>query len=154
MRSNASTLSCVPVTSTITVRRCTSMIFPRKISTTCMISPRDAASAEILNSAISRATASSGSRSRILSTLTSLCSCLVTWSIGCIAPSTVSVMREDAGLVLDQDRQHVLAAGAHAGGGIELLERQQLLSAWLAHCSPHHVARGLAGRDHRVHRLL
>ena len=27
-------------------------------------------------------------------TLTSLCSCLVTWSIGCIAPSRVSVMRE------------------------------------------------------------
>ena len=30
-------------------------------------------------------------------TLTSLCSCLVTWSIGCTAPSTVSVKREMSG---------------------------------------------------------
>ena len=54
-------------------------------------------SAETLNSASSRATASSGSRSRIFSTLMSLWSCLVTWSIGCLAPSTVSVMRDTAG---------------------------------------------------------
>src|SRR5215208_2912293 len=94
MRSNASTFSHVPVTSTITERRVTSMILPRKISTTCMTSPRLAPSAEILNSASSRATVSAGSRSRILITLTSLWSCLVTWSIGCIAPSRVSVMRE------------------------------------------------------------
>ena len=96
-------------------------------------------------------------------TLTSLCSCLVTWSIGCIAPSSVSVMRDsvsssvgptasvsmlkprranrpgDAGqharLVLDEDREDVLAAGADAGGRLELLEAQQLLGAGLAHRS-------------------
>src|SRR6266511_5876314 len=35
--------------------------------------------------------------SRILITLTSLWSCLVTWSIGCTAPSRVSVIREMSG---------------------------------------------------------
>ena len=59
-----------------------------------MISARLLPSAETLNSAISRAIVSSGSRSRILITLTSLWSCFVTWSIGCEAPSSVIVTRE------------------------------------------------------------
>jgi hypothetical protein len=92
--SNASTFSFVPVISTMTERLVTSTTLPRKISQICMTSARCAPSAEILNSASSRLTVSPGSRSRIFSTLTSLCSCLVTWSIGCRAPSTVSVIRE------------------------------------------------------------
>src|SRR5439155_25789120 len=44
--------------------------------------------------------------------------------------------REDAGLVLDEDRQRVLAARAHPGHGLELLEAQRLLGAGLAH-APH-----------------
>ena len=94
MRSNASILSVVPVTSTMTERLVTSTTRPRKISHTCMTSARWLPSAAILNSASSRATVSPGSRSRIFRTLTSLCSCLVTWSIGCSAPSTVRVIRD------------------------------------------------------------
>src|SRR5690349_19655582 len=97
IRSKASILSQEPVTSMITDRLETSMILPRKISTICMTSAREAPSAATLKSASSRATVSVGSRSRILMTLTSLWSCLVTWSIGCIAPSSVSVMRESVG---------------------------------------------------------
>ena len=142
-----------------------------------------APSTAILNSASSRATVSPGSRSRIFSTLTSLCSCLVTWSIGCIAPSSVSVMREiasssvgptasvsmlnaapreqardagqDARLVLDQDREDVLAPRAQAARRLEVLEADS--SSFVPGSpigSPHHVPRGLAGRDHRVHVLL
>ena len=51
------------------------------------------------------------------------------------------------GLVLDQDREHVLAAGAQADRGVELLEAQRL--PWFQarpSRSPHHVARGGAGR--------
>ena len=62
-----------------------------------MISARLSTAALTRNSAISRATVPSGSMSRILITLTSLCSCLVTWSIGCTAPSSVSVIREVSG---------------------------------------------------------
>jgi hypothetical protein len=87
-------LSVVPVTSMMIARLVTSTTFPRKISAICISSPRWTPSAVTLNSASSRATVSAGSRSRIFSTLTSLCSCLVTWSIGCRAPSTVSVTRE------------------------------------------------------------
>jgi hypothetical protein len=90
-------LSSVPVISIVTERFETSTTFPRKISANCMIWPRDSESAVTLNIASSRATASCGSRSRILITLTSLWSCLVTWSIGCRAPSTVSVTRESVG---------------------------------------------------------
>ena len=95
MLSKASILSLVPVISTVTLRFETSTVLPRKISVNCITWARASPSwHEILNSASSRATVSSGSRSRILITWTSLWSCLVTWSIGCAAPSTVSVMRE------------------------------------------------------------
>jgi hypothetical protein len=40
---------------------------------------------------------------------------------------------QDARLVLDEDREHVLAAGANAGRGLELFERQQLLRSGLDH---------------------
>src|SRR5689334_18628607 len=62
-----------------------------------MISARFSTAEETLNSAISRATVSSGSMSRIFSTLTSLWSCFITWSIGCTAPSRVRVIREIVG---------------------------------------------------------
>ena len=41
--------------------------------------------------------------------------------------------RQHAGLVLDEDRQDVLAPRPHPAGRLELLEAQQLLGAWLAH---------------------
>src|ERR1700689_2598860 len=94
MLSNASIFSVVPVTSTTIERLVTSTTLPRKISVICISSPRWGPSAETLNRASSRETVSDGSRSRIFSTLISLCNCLVTWSIGCSAPSTVSVTRE------------------------------------------------------------
>ena len=97
IRSKASILSAEPVTSIVIVRRATSTILARKISANWMISARFSTAAETLNIAISRATVSSGSMSRIFSTLTSLCSCLVTWSIGWTAPSRVSVTREMLG---------------------------------------------------------
>ena len=75
----------------------TSITLPRKMSVNCITCARDSESAETLKSASSRATHSSGSRSRILITFTSLCSCFVTWSIGCSAPSTVSVTRDSVG---------------------------------------------------------
>ena len=118
-----------------------------------MISARFSTAEETLNIAISRATVSSGSMSRIFSTLTSLCSCLVTWSIGWTAPSRVSVIREmlgssvgpdrervdveaapreeagdprqDARFVLDQDREDVLAP-AQLAGDVQVLEFDQL----------------------------
>ena len=62
--------------------------------------------------------------------------------------------REHARLVLHEDRQDVLAAGADPAAGLEVLEAQDLLGAWLAHRSAHHVAGGLARRDHRVAVLL
>ena len=40
---------------------------------------------------------------------------------------------QHARLVLDQDREDVLAARPHAGGRLELLERQDLLGDRLAH---------------------
>src|SRR5215218_5367082 len=61
---------------------------------------------------------------------------------------------QDARLVLHQDREDVLAARPHAGGGLELLEGERLLGPWLAHASAHHLAGGGAGRDHRVGVLL
>ena len=82
MRSKASIFSAVPVISIVSVRRETSMIWPRKMSANCMISLRFSTAAETRNSAISRAIVCSGSMSRILITLTSLWSCFVTWSIG------------------------------------------------------------------------
>ena len=146
------------MTSIVIVRRETSTIFARKISANWMISARFSTAAETLNSAISRATVSSGSMSRILSTLTSLWSCLVTWSIGWTAPSRVSVIREiarvvgradrervdveaaageqagdprqHARFVLDQDREDVLAA-AELPGDVQVLELDQLRGAGL-----------------------
>ena len=148
-----------------------------------MTSARAAPSAETLNSASSRATVSSGSRSRILITLTSLCSCLVTWSIGCIAPSSVSVMRDsvgssvgptasvsmlkprranrpgdagqDAGLVLDQDREDVLAAGAQPADASSSSSVRSLLGCRVRPCAQPTISRAAAPRrDHRVRVLL
>src|SRR6187551_2315308 len=93
IRSKASILSAEPVTSIVIARLETSMIFARKISANWMISARLSTAAETLNIAISRATVSSGSMSRIFSTLTSLCSCLITWSIGWTPPSRVSMLK-------------------------------------------------------------
>src|SRR5688572_1319857 len=182
MRSNASIFSQVPVISTITDRRVTSMILPRKISTTCITSPRLAPSAEILNSASSRATVSAGSRSRILITLTSLCSCLVTWSIGCIAPSSVSVMRDSdsssvgptASVSMLNPRRanspeiRVRTPGLFSTRIERMCLRPVRTPADASSSSrvsgsfvpgspmplPHHLARGGAGRDHRVGVLL
>jgi len=78
IRSNASILSALPVTSMLSERRETSTILARKISANCMISARLSIGAETLNRAISRAIVSPGSMSLILITLTSLWSCLVT----------------------------------------------------------------------------
>src|SRR3954449_4694945 len=92
--SKDSILSVVPVISTMIERRVTSTMRPRKMSVSCRTSARWTPSTATLKSASSRATVSPGSRSRIFRTLISLCSCLVTWSIGCSAPSTVSVTRD------------------------------------------------------------
>jgi hypothetical protein len=70
-------LSAEPVTSIVIVRRATSTIVARKMSANWMISALFSTAEETLNIAISRATVSSGSMSRILSTLTSLWSCLM-----------------------------------------------------------------------------
>ncbi len=81
----------------VSVRRDTSTIFALKISAKCMISARLSTDAWTRNSAISLEIVWSGSMSRILRTLTSLWSCLVTWSMGWTAPSRVSVIRETSG---------------------------------------------------------
>ena len=146
-----------------------------------MISARLEPSAETLNSAISRAIVSSGSRSRILITLTSLCSCLVTWSIGCEAPSSVIVMRETdsssvgptasvsmlkprranrpamrvstPGLFSTSTDSTCLRPGVDVARGLEVLEAQDFFCSWLAH-QPTMSLRGGAGGDHRVAVLL
>src|SRR5660397_128267 len=96
-RSMASTLSCAPVTSIIIVAPETSTILDRKTSTICMISGRVCLSAETLIKTNSRSTEEDSSRSEILMTFTSLCSCLVTCSMGCSFPSTDMVMRDILG---------------------------------------------------------
>src|SRR5680860_821565 len=96
-RSMASTLSCAPVTSIIIVVPETSTILDRKTSTICMISGRVCLSAETLIKTNSRSTEEDSSRSEILMTFTSLCSCLVTCSMGCSFPSTDMVMRDILG---------------------------------------------------------
>src|SRR3954462_14632798 len=176
MRSKASILSAEPVTSIVIVRRATSTILARKISANWMISARFSTAEETLNSAISRATVSSGSMSRIFRTLTSLCSCLVTWSIGWTAPSTVRVIRETSGSsvgptasvsMLKPRRLNRPAIRARTPGRFSTrIERTCLRpvsspaaasrssslirSGVPASISAHHVPGGCAGRDHRV----
>src|SRR4051794_27602174 len=204
--SKASILSVVPVISTMSDLRVTSTTLPRKISTAWSTSARWEPSAPTLNSASSRATVPSGSRSRILITLTSLCSCLVTWSIGCSAPSRVSVIREiDSSSVgptvsvsmlkprrakspairvrtpglfstridsvgLRPVRRPTTASSSprlsgplvpgsptlmhHPGSGGPRLRARGPGPGCGRGPSSRHVARGLAGRDHRVHVLL
>ena len=146
-----------------------------------MISPRLWPSADTLNSAISRAIVSSGSRSRILITLTSLCSCLVTWSIGCdgavehdrharhrrssVGPTaSVSMLNprranrpamrvSTPGLFSTSTDSTCLRPVWMLPGGLEILEPQDLLCPWFAHRA-HHVPCGGAGGDHRVAVLL
>ena len=54
---------------------------------------------------------------------------------------------QDPGLVLDEDRKRVLAAGAQASGRLQFLEAQQLLGPGLAHVSPPSRARPRRGRS-------
>src|SRR3954462_317330 len=180
--SKASTLSVVPVTSTMSDLRVTSTTLPRKISTTWSTSARWDPSAATLNSASSRATVPSGSRSRILITLTSLCSCLVTWSIGCSAPSRVSVTREMSSSsvgptvsvsMLKPRRANRPAIRVRTPGlfstridsvclrPVRPTPEASSSSREMSSCVPgspialaHHVPRGLAGGDHRVRVLL
>ena len=53
--------------------------------------------------------------------------------------------REDPGLVLDQHRQHVLAAGMDVAGGLEVLEPQDLFCPRLAHQPTMSLAAAPAG---------
>src|SRR4051794_1910248 len=158
------------------------MTLPRKMSANCITWPRVSPSAEILNSASSRATASSGSRSRILLTFTSLCSCLVTWSIGWSAPSRVIVMRDSVGssvgptasvVMLNPRRANSPATRASTPGLFSTSSvRMCLRPVWMPPAAsrsdrlrtslvpgspmalPDHVPGSLAGRDHRVAVLL
>src|SRR5215211_106416 len=175
MRSNASTCSCEPVTSIVSVRRETSTMVASKISANCMISARFSTAAETRKRAISRAIVPSGSMSRILITFTSLWSCLVTWSIGWTAPSSVSVMRETSGSsvgptarvsMLKPRRLNSPATRARTPGLFSTVSERMCLrpvrtreasrssslirSGVLASiASAHHVPCGGAGRDHR-----
>ena len=163
-------------------RLVTSTTLPRKISAICISSPRCTPSAETLNSASSRATVSAGSRSRIFSTLTSLCSCLVTWSIGCSAPSTVSVTREICSSSVGPTVSVSMLKPRRANRPAMRVSTPDLFSTRIeSTClrpvrrlaaassssrlsgslvpgspmrSPHHLARGVAGGDHRVGVLL
>ena len=151
----------VPVSSTTSERFATSTTRPPKISHSWSTSVRCGPSTASLNSASSRASVSSGSRSRIFSTLTSLCSCFVTWSIGCTAPSSVSVMREivsssvgptasvsmlnarranrpatrvrTPGLFSTRIERMCLRPVLQVAGRLELVEADQLLGPWLTH---------------------
>src|SRR3954470_16391948 len=180
--SKDSILSVVPVISTMIERRVTSTMRPRKMSVSCRTSARWTPSAATVKSASSRVTVSAGSRSRIFRTLMSLCSCLVTWSIGCSAPSTVSVTREMCSSsvgptvsvsMLNPRRANRPAMRVSTPGLFStrivrtclrpdriwpLASRSSRDSSSLVPGSPmasaHHLARGGAGRDHRVHVLL
>ena len=59
-----------------------------------------------------------------------------------------------AGLVLDQDREDVLASRPQPDGSLKLLERQDLLGSRFTHGSAHHFPGSGARRDHRVRVLL
>src|ERR1700678_2067542 len=94
IRTSASSLSWLPVASTVTASSATSTTCARKRPTASSTFDRVSVSARTLMSISSRCTACVGSSSTILSTLISLLSCLVTCSSGCSSQSTTIVMRE------------------------------------------------------------
>src|ERR1044072_8157933 len=97
MRSNASSLSVVPVASMVSASGETSTTLARNNCTVSSTWLRTVASARTLTSSNSRRTAVAGSSSTILITFTSLLSCLVTCSSGRSSTSTESVMRDTSG---------------------------------------------------------
>ena len=94
---SASSLSLVPVASTVTASGVMSMIRARNISTIETICGRVAPSERSLISSSSRCTAWVGDSSTIFSTLISLFSCLVTCSSGSPSTATTIVIRETSG---------------------------------------------------------
>src|SRR6478752_524982 len=94
---SASSLSLVPVASTVTASRVMSMILARNISTIETICGRVVPSDRNLSSNSSRCTAWVGDSSTILSTLISLFNCLVTCSSGSPSTATTIVIRETSG---------------------------------------------------------
>src|ERR1700691_6080180 len=93
-RTSASSLSWLPVASTVTASSATSTTCARKRSTVSSTLDRLSVSARTLISMSSRCTAWDGSSSTILMTLMSLLSCLVTCSSGCSSQFTTIVIRE------------------------------------------------------------
>src|SRR5581483_4848975 len=91
---SASSFSGLPVTSSVRVARVTSTTFARKTVAISMTRWRASPPARTLTSMSSRSTASPGSSSRILITLTSLLSCLVTCSSGLRSTRTTIVIRD------------------------------------------------------------
>src|SRR5918912_43190 len=96
-RSNASSLSGLPVASMVRVSGATSITFARNSSTVSRTWLRCARSARTLTSRSSRWTDCCGSSSTIFRTFTSLLSCLVTCSRGEESALTTIVMRETSG---------------------------------------------------------
>src|SRR5580693_3026170 len=93
-RTSASSLSWLPVASTVTASRATSTTCARNSATVSRTFDLLSRSARTLIRISSRCTAWVGSSSTILSTLMSLLSCLVTCSSGCSSQSTTIVIRE------------------------------------------------------------
>ena len=93
----ASSLSGLPVTSTVTASGATSTTLARNNRTVSSTLEREVMSALILTSSSSRCTEDVVSNSTILMTFTSLFSCLVTCSSGKPSTSTTIVIRETAG---------------------------------------------------------
>ncbi len=142
MRSKLEILSWVPVTSIVIVLRDTSTMLARKISANCMISARLSTGAETRNSAISRETVLSGLHVADLDHVDELVKLLRhlvdrvdravdrerhardLWVLGRADGERVDVepapaeepgdAREHARLVLDEEREDVLAAGQPA----------------------------------------
>src|SRR5699024_538711 len=95
--SSAVSLSCVPVASMVTESAAASTTFARNICTISSTEVRVALSAVTLMRISSRCTVVRASNWTILSTLTSLLSCLVICSSRCCSTSTTTVMREISG---------------------------------------------------------
>src|SRR5215472_3005278 len=93
-RTSASSLSWLPVASTVTASSATSTTWARNSPTVSSTFDRVSLSARTLIRMSSRCTACDGSSSTILSTLMSLLSCLVTCSRGCSSQFTTIVIRE------------------------------------------------------------
>ncbi len=96
-RSSASSLSAVPVASMVSASGATSTTRARNSDTVSSTCDRVGRSARTLTRSSSRCTDAVDSSSTILSTLTSLLSCLVTCSSGESSALTTMVMREISG---------------------------------------------------------